>query len=427
MEQIERIGGQRVVDTEKYKYFIFAGCFFAFMLDNVDMMSTSIGLPLLLEAFDITLVEGGMIGTSMLLGAAVGAWFWGPLADRIGRRKSYLVCLTWYTVFAFACGFCNTLMPFIVLRFICGLALGGAWTIGVAYLSDFFPESQRGRAIAIVQASSVIGIILVTALVRFAAPIYSWRILFWAALLAIPLIIYFFWLPESPSWLKYRYGRQGSDQEGATQQMKLSELMGVKVFRRALIFASLLVVFIQAGYWGGNNWIPTYLTNDVGVSIEAMTNVVFAMYIGAFPGYFVAGYMCDKLGRKKFYIIGTLFTTVATLAFVFLSNDSTVLVFAALFGFGSCGLYGPLGAFVSEMIPSAVRARCVGIVWGVGRLASAGVPVLFGGLATITSLGFCIALVAVFYACAFIVSAALKETRGNSMENISLEEARNLE
>lgn len=420
-DAVEVLNGKKVVDPEKWKYFVFAGCFLGFMLDNVDMMATSIGLPLLLEAFNLTIIEGGFIGTSMLIGAAIGAWFWGPFADRYGRRMAYAICLGWYTVFAFFCGFCDTLTPFLILRFLCGLALGGAWTIGVAYLTDFFPEHQRGKAVAIVQGSSVVGMLLVTALVRWAVPVFTWKILFWCAIVGLPVVFYFLWLPESPTWLRKRYGADAAVAAGeAKRELGLGTLFGIREFRIALILGSLLVIFIQSGYWGANNWIPTYLTSERGLSVEAMTNVIAAMYAGALCGYVIFGAACDRFGRKKTYVVGTAYTAIMTFAYINFATDSTVLVFVALYGLGAFGLYAPLGTLISEMIPQEARARGLGFVWGMGRLASAGMPALMGALATVTSLGFCITVVAGIYVLAFVVSLLLKETRGNSMENVKV-------
>ena len=417
----ELINGRKVVETEKYKYHILVACFFAFMLDNVDMFTTSIGLPILKTAFEMTTVEAGLVATCMLIGAAIGAWFWGPFADRAGRKIAYIVCLSWYTVFTFSCAFCNTLTPFLVLRFMCGLALGGAWTIGVAYLTDFFPEEQRGRAVSLVQASAVVGMLIVTGTVRFLVPMYSWRVLFYIALLALPLIAYFAWLPESPSWLKMHYQQDGTAAQKPSSA-KLTKLLTIPVYRKALLLAGLLLICMQVAYWGANSWVPTYLTSERGLSVEAMTNIVAASYVGALFGYGIFGVMCDKIGRKKTYTIGLAFTAIATFGYMQLSTDSTIMIWAALWGFGCNGLYGPLGSFVSEMIPRAARGAGLGFVWGLGRLASAVVPVAFGALSTTTSLKFCITLVAAIYVIGFIVTLFMRETRGQSMEDAEIEE-----
>lgn len=422
---MRRVANNRIVDPEKYKYFVLVGCFFAFMFDNADMLVTSIGLPLLLDVFDISTAEGGLIATSMLVGAAIGSWFWGPFADRCGRRTAYITCLSFYTVFTVACAFCNTLLPFVILRFLCGLALGGAWTIGVAYLSDFFPEHQRGRAVGAVQSSAAVGMLFVVAIMKFLVPLFSWRALFWSALLAVPLIVFFLWLPESPAWLKSREQGEAAKVTGKakTPVMGLSALLRTKAFRVPLLLAAVLVIGIQVGNWGATSWIPTYLVLDRGLSDDAMANVMFMMYIGAFAGYWVLGWMADRLGKRVTYIFISAYTFFATIAYMFLSTDATTGIFAALFGFGALGMFGPLGAFVSEAVPKEARGSGLGFVWGAGRLVAAVIPFAFGSLATVISLQNCILIASVAYIICFGTSLAMKEKRRKRARSVNLVEA----
>lgn len=417
-----------IVDPEKYKYAVLVACFFAFMFDNADMLVTSIGLPLLLDVFDITVAEGGLIATSMLVGAAIGSWFWGPFADRRGSRCAYIVCLTCYTVFTVSCALCHTLVPFLVLRFLCGLALGGAWTIGVAYLSDFFPEAQRGRAVGAVQSSAAVGMLFIVFIMKYLVPIFTWRALFYSALLAVPLILFFVWLPDSPVWLANRrkavqrvtagdVKKRPGDPDSASG---LVALFRVPRYRRALLLAAALVIGIQVGNWGATSWIPTYLVQERGLSNDAMADVVAAMYIGAFVGYWVLGWMADRWGRRKTYLFISAYTFLATFAYMNFATDATAMLFAAIFGFGSLGMFGPLGAFVSESIPAEARGSGLGFVWGSGRLVAASVPVILGSLATVASLQLCIMLASTAYILCFAASVLMHETKGHAEPEMSV-------
>lgn len=405
-----------VDNPSKYKYPVLIACFLAFMFDNADMLVTSIGLPLLLDVFDITTAEGGAIATSMLIGAAIGSWFWGPMADRHGPRTTYVFCLSFYTVFTVACAFCNNLLPFLALRFCCGLALGGAWTIGVAYLSDFFPESQRGRAVGAVQSSAAVGMLFVVAVVKYLVPVFTWRALFFSAVLALPLIVFFACLPESPTWVKRRNAGQLKQSE-KSKSLGLSFLFHNKKYRTTLLLAACLVVGIQVGNWGVTSWVPSYLVLERGLSDDAMSNTVALMYAGAFVGYWILGWAADRFGRRKTYIFISAFTFIATFVYMNLATDETVGIFAAVFGFGALGMFGPLGAFVCDTIPSEARGSGLGFVWGAGRLFAAAAPILLGSLATYTGLHFCIMLASVSYLVCFAASIFIKEVKEKPIEH----------
>ena len=205
------------------------------------------------------------------------------------------------------------------------------------------------------------------------------------------------------------------DASGQVVKVSIFKVFANPKARRALILAAILIIGAQVGSWGVGAWLPTYLTSERGLSVEAMANVTMASYVAAFVGYWVAGVLSDKIGRRKTYIFLTVWTTLALLAYMNLSNNDTVIWFAALFGFAMYPLFAPLGALVSESVPPEARGAGLSFIWGLGRVAAAVVPTLVGGFATVIGLWGCIMFCVVFFVLMIIASLLLKETKGNAV------------
>lgn len=410
------VAGQKLVNPIDYKWKVLISAFFGQAFDIADLMAISIALPLIIKGWGISLVAAGGVASMTLIGSALGAYCWGPVMDKFGRKKIYILCLVWMSVFSGACAWVTDLQQLYILRFLAGFALGGLWVMGSTLLNEFTPVEWRATASAFVQSASLPGYGGILMLNLFVVPTHGWKPLFLLAWAGLILAVYM-WvaLPESPAWIKSKYGLDkaglGHAAAGTTaEKLGMRDLLVGKYSKATWLSAGLVVSFIVS-YWGLQAWTPTFLVKEAGVSSARMTYIMLSMNVGGFFGYYASGWVANRLGRRENYLYGCAAAGLTMYLFTYVASPTTVMWLSALLGFVSFGYIGALAVFIGEQFPTALRASGISFAWGTGRLAAAIVPTALGGLATATSLQFAIGLMAIVCAagsiCAFFMKNGL--------------------
>ncbi|MDQ0884212.1 MFS transporter [Peribacillus sp. V2I11] len=117
-----------LMDEQKFNRFhlqISLCCIFIIICDGYDMFMLGTILPSLMAEWRITAVEAGLFSSYALFGMMIGAMVFGPMADKVGRKKVILICTVIFSVFTFTSGFAAEPTSFGIQRFIAGLGLGG--------------------------------------------------------------------------------------------------------------------------------------------------------------------------------------------------------------------------------------------------------------------------------------------------------------
>ena len=148
----------------------------------------------------------GLTVSIALWGTIVGAMLSGIPADRYGRRDSLRVLAVCYLLSALGCAFAWSWGALVLFRFIGGLGIGGSSVVGPMYIAEIAPAKWRGRLVGFFQFNVVVGILLayfsnyVIGLVGVGDQEWRWK-LGVGAVLAVPLFLMLFLIPESPRWL----------------------------------------------------------------------------------------------------------------------------------------------------------------------------------------------------------------------------------
>jgi MFS family permease len=175
------------------------------------------------------------------------------------------------------------------------------------------------------------------------------------------------------------------------------------------------------GWWGLNLWIPSYLSmaagqGGVGLGTRLMSVFVFVMQAGMWLGYISFGFISDRLGRKRSYVI---FLVAAAAFLVLYSQTRQPLVLFALgpfVAFFGTGYFTGFGALTAEIYPTAVRATAQGLTYNAGRIVSAVAPFAVGSLAQTRGFGFSFTVIAAAFVAAALLWAGIPETRGRALE-----------
>ncbi len=198
---------------------------------------------------------------------------------------------------------------------------------------------------------------------------------------------------------------------------KLLELFSSKIIRWTMLGAALSVC-AQFGYWGLFTWIPSYLGTPIdkggaGLDILKSTTWIVIMQTGAWFGYVTFGFLADKIGRRKTFIL--FFVMAALLVPVYgMTHDATSLLllgpFVAFFG---SGYFSGFGSVLAELFPTEIRATGQGFCYNFGRGIAATAPTVVGFMATSIGLGAAFGFLAIAFAlAALLVIAFLPETKG---------------
>ncbi|MFB9662344.1 sugar porter family MFS transporter [Glycomyces mayteni] len=414
-------------------------------------------------------VETGIVVSSALLGCAVGAWFAGTLANKIGRPKVMMIAAVVFFITSLGSALATGPVDLTIWRIVGGFAIGAASVIAPAYIAEISPAHLRGRLGSLQQFAIVLGIfgaLIVNYGIQASAGGASgevpwggtaWRWMFAAA--AIPAFVYFMFslnIPESPRYLvakqqldkarkvllKYVGGNvdhkiieiQGT--LDSDHPPRISDVRGSRLGLMPIVWVGILLSMFQQ--FVGINVIFYYSTSlwqSVGFSESDafLTSVINSVVNIA--GTILAIYLVDRIGRKKLLLMGSalMFIALGTMAVIFASSPVdadnnpvlsdaagvTALIAANVFVFGFAFTWGPVvWVLLGEMFPNRIRASALGVAAAAQWISNWLITVTFPELAQ-TGLFLAYGLYALFALISFIfVWKMVRETKGIELEDM---------
>jgi MFS transporter, AAHS family, 4-hydroxybenzoate transporter len=378
-------------------------CAAVLFLDGFDTQAIGFVAPALAKEWGLTKSALGPVFSAGLFGLMIGALVFGPLADRIGRKKIIVFSTLAFGIGALATAFVNDLGMLLAIRFLTGLGLGGAMPNAIAMTSEFSPRRRRATMVMIMFCGFSVGAALGGFLAAALIPQFGWRSVFAVGGIA-PLVlapILALRLPESVRFLALT-GRADERVAGLLKfinpkasfapatQFVVHEpgLTGVPVlhlFRggRTLVTLLLWVVFfmILLDIYFLSNWLPTVL-NDLGASVSAAALIGSMLQIGGVVGTFALGSIIDRFSFRALTLV--YFIAVFAVAAIGQLGHSVVFVSLAIFVAGFCVVGGQIAAnaLAAGFYPTSVRSTGVGWALGIGRVGSIVGPLVGGVLLT---------------------------------------------
>lgn len=340
------------------------------MFDAMDVGILSFVIAAVAIDWNLTPEQMGWIGSVNSIGMAVGAFIFGMLADKIGRKQVFMITLIMFSVASGLSALTTTLAAFLVLRFFVGAGLGGELPVASTLVSESVAAHERGRVVVLLESFWAVGWILAALIAYFIIPDYGWRIaLIITALPAFYAIYLRRNLPDSPKF----------EQDAEKKESGLSKLKTIWSPEYAKRTTMLWIVWFTVvfSYYGMFLWLPSVMVMKGFDMIESF-GYVLLMTIAQLPGYFTAAWLIERVGRKfvlSTYLLGTALSAVA---FGNAETLATILTFGALLSFFNLGAWGALYAYSPEQYPTAVRATGSGAAAAVGRVGGIFGPLLVG-------------------------------------------------
>ncbi|MBW3576184.1 MAG: MFS transporter [Actinobacteria bacterium] len=405
--------------------------------DAAEVLLIAFALPDITREFGLDSLQASLIVTATFLGMLVGAWFWGNISDRIGRRTGFQLTVLIFAVFGAVSALAPNALWLAILRAITGFGLGGALPLDFSLFAEYLPSQRRGRYLVLLESFWALGTIVAAGLAWLLVPTVGWRPLLASTGVAAFLVLWIrAQIPESPRYLATA-GRldearavlakvaEANDRPTppleeavpATRPATTPATLWEPRFRRRTTMLWLAWFGISLGYYGMFTWLPSVFVGR-GFTFLDTFQYTFILALAQIPGYFSAAYLVERWGRKPTLASYLAVAGVFTYLFATVSTTAWVVTSAVLMSFFALGAWGALYAYTPELYPTEARATGVGWASGMTRIAGAIAPVV-GGLLLPISLVVALTIYAVgFVAAAAAVALLGVETRGEPLLDI---------
>ena len=333
----------------------------------------------------------------------VGAFLFGLMADRYGRRLPLMLDLVFYSIVEVATAFAPSYRVFLILRALFGIGMGGEWGVGASLTMEKVPPRLRGLFSGLLQQGYAAGNLLAALCFYFLFNRWGWRPMF--LLGGLPAILAIFvrmHVKESEVWEKTRNHDWGTLRRAIFSNWKL------------FLYLVALMTFMNFSSHGTQDMYPTFLQRFRGFDPGKRSLISAVASCGALIGGVVFGYYSDLKGRRR-AIVTALLLAVAVIPIWALSPNTALLITGAfLMQFMVQGAWGVIPAHLSELSPDSVRGFLPGFAYQCGVLLSGSIALIQATFAEHMSYSTTMAMTAgIVFVGGSIVAAMGRENRAH--------------
>lgn len=386
----------------------FLACFLGWSLDAFDFFLLTFVIVPMAHDFGTSIAELSYAITLTLAMRPLGAFIFGLLGDRFGRRVPLMVDVVFYSVMELLTAFSPNYTWLLIFRALYGIGMGGEWGLGASLAMESLPTKSRGLFSGILQQGYMFGYLFAALVYGIVFPLFGWRGLFVAGFLPALLVIYIrAHVPESPVWLR----REHTTNFWPTVWRELIVptvmlLLAVGAFVEGYRIAAICVVIggivlairLKPKYWllfiyvillmtafnamshGTQDQYQTFLTErGLGVTQKSAIGIMYAF--GAICGGVLVGHLSQKFGRRLLIVMAAICGLILIPAWVFSPTLSMLVAGGFLMQFMVQGAWGIVPVHLNELSPDAVRGTFPGFAYQLGNLFAANTAVIEARLA----------------------------------------------
>jgi SHS family lactate transporter-like MFS transporter len=380
---------------------VFAG-FLGWTLDAFDFFLVVFALTAIAQEFHRTDKEIAFSITLTLAFRPVGAFIFGLMADRYGRRIPLMIDLVFYSMVEVATGFAHSFTTFLVLRALFGIGMGGEWGVGASLAMEKVPARLRGLLSGILQQGYALGNLLAAGCFFFVFPRWGWRPMFFIGGLPALLGLFVrFQVKESEVWRKTRHPNWSDLGRAILSNWKL------------FFYLTLLMMMMNFASHGTQDMFPTFLKRHWHMKPTQVATIAAISMVGAICGGTLVGFLSDRFGRRRAMITSLVCAILLVPMWAYAPSLALLVLGAFLIQFMVQGAWGIIPAHLSELSPDSVRGFLPGFAYQCGVLLASSVPTVEAILAEHTSYANAMALTAfVVFTLAAVVVALGREKKG---------------
>src|SRR5467141_3592996 len=340
----------------------FLACFLGWALDAFDFFLLTFVIVPMAGDFGTSIAELTYAITLTLAMRPVGAFIFGLLGDRFGRRIPLMIDIVFYSLMELLTAFAPNFTMFLIFRALYGIGMGGEWGLGASLAMESLPAQARGLFSGILQQGYAVGYLLAALVYWIVFPHFGWRGLFIAGALPAFLVIYIrARVPESPVWQRAR----------AQQQPRVKMSIFVRQHGALFIYAALLMTAFNYMSHGTQDLYATFLEKQrgFGVSAKSMISIVYAT--GAICGGAVMGFLSQQWGRRRVIILSAICGMLLIPLWIFAPSTALLIMGGFLIQFMVQGAWGVVPVHLNELSPPEFRGTFPGLAYQLGNFAAA--------------------------------------------------------
>jgi SHS family lactate transporter-like MFS transporter len=336
----------------------------------------------------------------------VGAFFFGRLADRYGRRPILMINIAVYSLLSFSTAFVPNLTMFLLVRTLFGVGMGGIWGISTSLAFESIKTSARGVVSGLLQSGYSGGYLIASIVFALLFVHIGWRGMFMVGIVPALLLIPYIYtaVPESPVF------RQ-------SKSTRVSIFTVLQRHAKLAIYAIVLMTAFNFFSHGTQDFYPTFLSKGRGFAPALAGSIAVIYNIGAIMGCFLFGPLSQHFGRRRMMIIAALLALPTTWLWAF--SPSIVLLTAGAFmiNFFVQGCWSMIPIYLNELSPPEARGTFPGTVYQLGNLFASGNLAIQAWIAEYNG-DYGIALAAVPICAGLVI--ALLVSQGPEADNVEL-------
>jgi SHS family lactate transporter-like MFS transporter len=362
-------------------------------LDAFDYFVLVFVLTDVAQAFHAGITAVALALTLTLAFRPLGAFVFGRLADRYGRRPVLMVNVALYSLFGFLTAFSPSLIAFLVIRSLFGVAMGGVWGIGASLAFETITREKRGFVSGLMQSGYATGYLAASLVFGFLYAWLGWRGLFMVGILPAFFLIFYIWsqVSEAPGW----------NLERARASTTFSVL---KTHWRLALFAIVMMTAFNFFSHGTQDLYPTFLQKQHHFDHATVSTIAILYNIAAILGGLTVGSLSQRFGRKRASVATALIAVPVAFLWAFSSTAALLALGAILIQFLVQGAWGVIPAHLNEISPEGARGTFPGTVYQLGNLIASVNAVLQTSIAERTGGNYAIALASVAIVSALVIA-----------------------
>jgi MFS transporter, SHS family, lactate transporter len=366
--------------------------FLGWMLDAFDFFLLVFVLTDVAREFGVGRPSVAVALTLTLALRPLGAFLFGRLADRFGRRPILMLDVALYSLLGFATAFAPNLTVFLVIRALFGVAMGGEWGIGASLTMETVKPEARGLVSGILQSGYPTGYLIASVVYAQLYDVIGWRGMFMLSLLPALLVLYIRrHVPESPGWKPE--ARQGESARGMLRK-----------YWRLALYAVLLMTAFNFFSHGTQDIYPNFLKVQHHYDAHGAGTIAIIYNIGAILGGWTFGIWSQRLGRRRTIVIAALLAVPVAYLWAFSTTFTMLAVGAFLMQFCVQGAWGVIPAHLNELSPPNARATFPGTVYQLGNFIASSNAVLQESIAARHGDNYGVALASVAVTAAVVIA-----------------------
>jgi MFS transporter, SHS family, lactate transporter len=349
----------------------FFASFLGWALDAFDYFLLTFILKDIAGEFHVKITEVSLAITLTLVARPFGAFVFGRLADRFGRRPVLMLDVGLYSVLAIASAFSPNLWVLLVLRCLFGFAMGGEWGIGASLALETIPVKSRGVVSGILQEGYPVGFFLAS-LANLALPTIGWRGMLMLGVIPALLILFIRrHVPESPAW-------EAERKAGTHGKSFLKAMQGRWPL---LLYAVALMTCFNFFSHGSQDLYPTFLKVQMKFTPGVITVLTTVLNIGAILGGLIFGALSERIGRRRAIVLAALLALPCIPLWAFGTTPLLLGLGAFLIQIAIQGAWGVVPVHLNELSPPDARGAFPGFAYQIGNLIAAANATIQAGVA----------------------------------------------